>query len=135
MGADHLGLGTTPVATVDLGTLATDIARLHGGRALRILFLPAGGTHVVAGGKGYEVVPYYDADTKAFFAGIGLSPADLPKDAWTLVPLEPIRKEMDIKGIDKLAPMTRFLLLGFEYLVTTPDAKPATPLSATPPPS
>lgn len=129
MGANHTGLGTTTIATVDLGTLTNEIAALHSRRALRILFLPAGGRQMVAGGKsGFMEVPYDDDDVKAFYAGIGLKREDLPPGVYSLVPLEPVRQSLDLKGIEKLPPMSRFLVLGFDYLVTTPDAAPATVL-------
>jgi len=48
----------------------------------------------------------------------------LPKEGWALVPLEPIRQSLDTKGIDALKRFSRFLLLGYDYVVTTADAKP-----------
>jgi hypothetical protein len=37
--------------------------------------------------------------------------------------MEPIRQALDTKGIDALKPFSRFVLLGYDYLITTPDAK------------
>jgi hypothetical protein len=47
----------------------------------------------------------------------------LPKEGWALVPLEPIRQALDTKGIDALKPFARFVLLGYDYVITTADAK------------
>lgn len=131
MGADHLGMGMTPNNTFDPGTLATSIAALNDKTALRILFLPIGGTHTVfapAGGNPFHVEIYDDPDTKSFFAGIGVDASSLRTEEWTLIPLAPIRAALDADGIAKLTPFARFLVLGYDYVITTPDAKPATPL-------
>jgi hypothetical protein len=58
-----------------------------------------------------------------FFTAIKLDPATLPKGSWTLVPMEPIRQSLDTKGIEALKPFSRFTLLGYDYVITTPDAK------------
>jgi hypothetical protein len=129
MGVEHMALGTTTVNTVDLGTLATSIARADEHSALRVMFLPMGGHNRAFApkpGNPTTVETYDSADAKEFFAAIGLDTAQLYPTQWTLVPLEPIRQSLDTKGIDALKPFARFALLGFDYVVTTPDAKPAT---------
>jgi hypothetical protein len=121
----------TPNNTLDPGTLASSIALANGKKALRILFLPAGGQHVTlapAAGNPFHVEDYNDPDVKDFFAGIRVDPATLPKDGWSLIPLQPVRDALETEGIAKLKPMTRFFLLGYDYLITTPNAKAATPL-------
>jgi len=131
MGADHLGLGTSPNNIVDVGTLASEIAAAHGRTALRILFLPLGGSHTVFApkpGNPFATEAYDDADAKDFFAAIGVSKADLYAKGWTLIPLPPVREALETEKINALKPMTKFLLLGFDYVITTPDARPATPL-------
>jgi hypothetical protein len=45
-----------------------------------------------------------------------------------VVPLEPIRQALDNKGMNALKPFSRFVLLGFDYLITTADAKPGVSL-------
>lgn len=127
MGIEHLGLGTTTVNTIDLGTLATTLARMDGRTALRIAFLPTGGKHTAFApkpGNPTTVEDYKDPDVLDVFASMKLDPERLPKDRWSLIPLEPIRKELDTKGIDALKPFARFVLLGYDYILTTPDAKP-----------
>jgi hypothetical protein len=42
--------------------------------------------------------------------------------------MEPIRQALDTKGIDALKPFARFILLGYDYVITTPDAKPGVSL-------
>jgi hypothetical protein len=131
MGLEHVGLGTTSVNTIDLGTLATSMARVNGQTALRIAFLPRGGN--AAGfspkpGNPVSVQPYERKEAKEFFADSGLEAAALPKEGWALVPLEPIRQALDNKGINGLKPFSRFVLLGYDYLITTADVKPGVSL-------
>ncbi len=126
MGLEHVGLGTTPNNTVDIGTLATELARLHGKTSLRIGFLPAGGHDIAFApkpGNPTTVEVYKSKEVSEFFAAIALDPATLAKTGWTLIPLEPIRQALDTKGLDKLSPFSRFVLLGYDYVITTPDAK------------
>jgi hypothetical protein len=131
MGLEHVGLGTSPNNTIDLGTLTTEMARAVGKTTLRIGFLPLGGhklAFVPKPGNPTDLQVYDDPDVKDFFAGIGVDAASLGKTGWTLIPLEPIRKSLDTKGIEKLKPFARFTLLGYDYIVTTPDAKPGVSL-------
>ncbi len=127
MGLEHVALGTTTVNTLDLGTLATEMARANGQDALRIAFLPAGGRNIAFApkpGNPTSVEAYDNPDVKDLFAAIGLDTAALAKDGWTLIPLEPVRRSLDTRGLDKLKPFARFVELGYDYIVTTPDAKP-----------
>jgi hypothetical protein len=41
----------------------------------------------------------------------------------TLVPIEPIPQTLDTKGIEALKSFSRFALLGYDYVITTPDAE------------
>lgn len=131
MGLEHVALGTTTVNTIDLGTQTTSIARTNEQTALRIAFLPMGGKNAGFApkqGNPMSVQAYESKEVKEFYASIGLGPATLPKEGWTLVPLEPIRQALDTKGIDALKPFSRFVLLGYDYVITTPDAKPGVSL-------
>ncbi|HSP45869.1 MAG TPA: hypothetical protein VLO30_07745, partial [Chthoniobacterales bacterium] len=103
MGVEHVALGTTTVNTIDLGTLATSIARTNGQTALRIAFLPVGGHNVAVApkpGNPATVRVYESKEAKEFFASIGVDEPSLPKEHWTVIPLEPIRQSLDTKGID-----------------------------------
>ena len=71
---------------------------------------------------------YQSKESKEFFAAIGLDATRLPKGTWAVIPLEAIRQSLDNKGIDALKPFSHFLLLGYDYVVTTPDAKAAVSL-------
>lgn len=131
MGLEHVGLGTTPINTLDVGTLATEMAHAHGRTALRIAFLPMGGHNIAFApkpGNPTTVETYDGAEAKDFFAAIGLDATILSKDGWTLIPMEPIRQALDTQGLEKLKPFTRFVVLGYDYVVTTPDAKPGVSL-------
>jgi hypothetical protein len=126
MGIEHVALGTTTINTVDLGTLATEMARANGKTSLRIAFLPAGGHNIAFApkqGNPTTVASYESPDSKDLFAAIGLDTATLSKDNWTLVPMEPVRQALDTQGIEKLKPFARFVVLGYDYVITTPDAK------------
>jgi len=115
----------------DLGTLATSIARANEQTALRIAFLPMGGHNTAftpKPGNPNSIQVYDGAEAKEFFTSIGLDAAALPKDSWTLAPLESIRQSLDTKGINALKPFSRFALLGYDYVITTPDAKAAVSL-------
>jgi hypothetical protein len=121
-----VALGTTGVNTIDLGTLATTMARVNEQTALRIAFLPMGGQNATFSpkpGNPVSVQAYERKETKEFFADIGLEAAALPREGWALVPLEPIRQALDNKGLNALKPFSRFVLLGYDYLITTADAK------------
>ncbi|MFL6514828.1 MAG: hypothetical protein ACJ8M1_07380 [Chthoniobacterales bacterium] len=131
MGVEHVALGTTTVNTIDLGTLVTSIAKTNHKTALRIAFLPTGGRNVVftpKGGNPATVQRYDSPESNEFFSAIQLDIGALPREGWTLVPLEPIRQTLDTKGIDALKTFSRFLLLGYDYVLTTPDAKPGVSL-------
>ncbi len=130
MGIEHVALGTTTINTIDLGTLASKIAQTNGKTALRIAFLPTGGHNIAffapKPGNPTTVEVYKAEEAGEFFPAIGIDPKTLPTDSWTLIPLEPVRQTLDTKGIEKLTPTARFILLGFDYVITTPDAKAGT---------
>jgi hypothetical protein len=126
MGVEHMALGTTSINTIDLGTLTSEMARLHDKTALRIAFLPTGGHNTAFApreGNPATIQEYKSEETADFFGAIGLDPSTLSKEGWTLIPLEPIRQTLDTAGIDKLKGLSRCILLGFDYVITTPDAK------------
>jgi hypothetical protein len=126
MGLEHVALGTTTINTVDLGTLATEMARANGKTSLRIAFLPAGGHNVAFApkpGNPTTVETYDSPESRDLFAAIGLDTATLSRDSWTLIPMEAVRQTLDTQGIEKLKPFARFVVLGYDYVITTPDAK------------
>jgi hypothetical protein len=126
MGIEHAALGTTTVNTIDVGTQATSMARANGQTALRIAFLPMGGNNTAFApktGNPATVQKYESEEAKEFFATIGLETAALSKEGWTLVPLEPIRQALDNKRLNALKSFSRFILLGYDYVITTPNAK------------
>jgi hypothetical protein len=131
MGLEHVAFGTNTNNVVDVGTLATSIARLNGKTALRIAFIPIGGrvaAFALKSGNPISSEPYESAESKEFFSAIGLDAAALPKEGWAVIPLEPIRQSLDTKGLNKLKAFARTTLLGYDYVVTTADSKAATSL-------
>lgn len=126
MGLEHVALGTTTINTVDLGTLATEMARANGQDSLRIAFLPMGGHNIAFApkpGNPTTVEAYDSPEAKDLFAALSIDAASLPKAGWTLIPMEPMRQSLDTRGLEKLKPFARFVVLGYDYVVTTPDAK------------
>jgi hypothetical protein len=98
---------------------------------LRIAFLPAGGKNAAfepKPGNPVTVKTYESSEVKELYTSIGLDASGLAKAGWTLVPLEPVRQALDTKRIDALKPFSRFVLLGYDYVITTPDAKPGVSL-------
>ena len=131
MGLGHVALGTTTVNTVDVGTLASSIAKLNGKSALRIAFVPMGGQVLAFGlkpGNPASTETYESAEAKEFFSAIGLEASALPKTGWVVVPMEPVRQTLDSKGLNKLKPFSRLIVLGYDYVITTADARPGVSL-------
>ena len=125
MGIEHLTLGTTSINTIDVGTLARRCA--HSRQDSAAHRVPPSGGHNLAfrpqpGNPATEQV-YKAEEAGEFFPAIGVDPATLAHDSWTLIPLEPIRQTLETQGIEKLKPMSRSILLGYDFVITTPDAK------------
>lgn len=132
MGASHLGLGTGTLNTFDLGSLTEGIAAANGLDVLRIVFIPLEGqqTRTNPGAEEtFEPASYRSEDTSALLTAAGLSDASIPVDGYAVIPLEPLRLRLEQAGLRGMSPENRFLLLGYDYLVTTRGARPATPLA------
>lgn len=132
-GAVHLSRATTPMSTFDLGMLVEGMAAENGMGTLRIAYLPLGG-------EGLGISPSPDgwfakaqpeaAELRAALAkaGVDLAPIDAGQGHF-LVPLAPVVRALGNKGLREVDPMTRSMILGFDYLVTTSSARPAEPLA------
>lgn len=135
MGATHAGRATSPVFTFDLGSLIEGIAAANAMEALHIAYVPLRGrqTAIRPGGEAGPFVvgqatraeplrPVLEA------AGVDLAP--LASGGHFVIDLEPVRRALGAKTLTETDPLVRFVLLGFDYLVTTDEAEPATPLVA-----
>lgn len=129
MGANHLGRGTTPVGIYDLGSLLPGLAAANGKKSLHIAFIPvAGSVRSIAPSETRvtAVKPYEDEGMGALLAAAGISVDALPATGHVVIPLTAIRLRLSGKQKRDLPELARFVLNGFDYLVTTRDAKPAT---------
>lgn len=136
MGAVHAGRATSPMSTFDVGSLIEGMAASNGLDALHIAYIPIGGEQAYVkpsetsafavrdvGGQGEGIKAALEA------AGVDMSQV-MNSEGHFLIDLEAVRRQMGNRGLNSTNPMFRFLVLGFDYLVTTSDGKPATPLSS-----
>lgn len=133
MGAYHLGRGTTPVGIYDLGSLLPGLAAANGRKSIHIAFIPITGLvrSFSPSKTGVTTVkPYPDEGIAALLAAASISPDAIPPQGHVLIPLAAIRYRMSGKQKRELTEMARFILAGFDYLVTTRDAKAATHFEA-----
>ena len=132
LGAYHVGLGTTPVNTFDIGSLTEGIAASNGLDVLRIAFFPLDGQKTsisLAPGIPYGTEDFHSEDIENLLQQIGAASDDVSEAGWTLISTADIRAALGGKGIAGLSEDMRFIVLGFDYLVTTRNAKAATPLA------
>ena len=133
MGAYHMGRGTTPTSIYDLGSLLPGLAAANGLTSVHIAYLPMGGTVRVikpADGKATAVQPYEDEGVGAMLAAANIAPERIGPTGHVLIPLAPLRHALAGKKMKALPAFARFVLLGFDYLVTTRDAEAATAFEA-----
>lgn len=133
MGAGHVGRGTTPTSIYDLGSLLPGLAAANGRTSLHIAYLPLAGTvrNVKPTPTAFtEVAPYKDETVGPILAAAGIAQDSLPATGHVLIRLAPLRHKLQGKAMRELPAYSRFTLLGFDYLVTTRDAKAATHFEA-----
>lgn len=133
MGLNHLGRGTTPTSIYDLGSLLPGLAAANGKTSLHIAYLPLGGSvrNIKPTPAAFtEVASYKDETVGPILTAAGIAIDSLPATGHVLIPLAPLRHKLAGKAMRELPVYSRFALLGFDYLVTTRDAKPATHFEA-----
>ncbi len=133
MGAYHMGRGTTPTSIYDIGSLLPGLAAANGKTSLHIAYVPLAGrvrTVKPSPTAFTAVAPYEDEAIGPILDAAGIARDSLPATGHVLIPLAPLRHKLQGKALRELASFPRFLLLGFDYLVTTRDAKPATHFEA-----
>jgi hypothetical protein len=132
MGAYHLGRGTTPASIYDLGSLLPGLAAANGLKSMHIVYLPMGGmVRVIRPGKPTVVQGYEDEAVGAMFAAANIAPERIGATGHVLIPLAPLRHALAGKKMKALPVLARFVLLGFDFLVTTRDATAATAFETT----
>lgn len=131
-GASHLGRGTTTLNTFDLGSLTEGVAAANGLTVLRIAIMPLSERQTITNPSAEDVfqeVDYRSETVEALLSAAGIPESALSSGTYSVVPLAPLRRQLEQKGIGTLPAEAKFVLLGYDFLVTTPDAHPATPLS------
>ncbi|KQZ65332.1 hypothetical protein ASD67_02695 [Sphingopyxis sp. Root1497] len=133
MGAYHMGRGTTPTSIYDIGSLLPGLAAANGKTSIHIAYVPLAGmvrTVKPSPTAFTAVVPYEDEAIGPILDAAGIARDSLPATGHVLIPLAPLRHKLQGKALRELPSFPRFMLLGYDYLVTTRDAKPATHFEA-----
>lgn len=133
MGANHLGRGTTPTSIYDLGSVLPGLAAANGRTMVNIAYIPVSGTvrYIKPGSTGFtQVDAYTDEVVSPILAAAGIDRTAIPAEGHVLIPLAPLRHNLQGKALRDLPAFARFTLLGFDYLVTTRGAVAATHFEA-----
>ncbi len=131
MGAYHLGRGTTPTKMFDIGSLLPGLAAANRMQSLHIAFSGLGGEQLTMrpSPEGYtQVKAVDDKIITPILEAAQIDSARIGNTGHYLIPLEPIRRRLESKGINDLSTFGKFVVLGFDYIVTTKAAKAATPM-------
>ena len=132
LGANHVALGSGTLNTFDLGSLTEGIAAANGLDVLRILIFPLEGTQTVvnpAADGAFDTVDFRSTDVADILESAGIAEYAIPLDGYAVIPMDTVRAHLEQKGLSELPPDTRFLVLGYDFLITTRRARPATPLA------
>lgn len=132
MGFNHLGHGTPPVNTLDLGSLTEGLAAANGLSVLRIAVLPLEGRQTTTNPSADDLFPVVEQrsdEVAALLAVLEISEDAIPREGYAVIALEGVRRQLEQAGIAALSKQNRFLVLGYDFLITTRGARPATPLA------
>lgn len=132
-GAGHAGRGTSPTNIYDLGSYLPPLAAMNGLRSLHIAWIPLEGTVrqiAPSNGRFTSTVPYKNDEIAKLLQLAGIPLSQVPQDGFVLIPMQPLRYTLKGKQRAELGNLARYTLLGFDYLVTTRGAKPATHFEA-----
>lgn len=131
MGAFHLGRGTTPTKMFDIGSLLPGLAAANKMQSLHIAFSGLAGEQLTMrpSPEGYtQVKAVDDKIIMPILKAAQVDSARIGDTGHYLIPLDPIRRKLESKGINELSTFGKFVVLGFDYIVTTKAVKAATPL-------
>jgi hypothetical protein len=137
LGAFHLGRGTTPTAIYDIGSILPGLAAANGQRSLHIVFMPMGGKvrAIAPSPQGFTAVKDYEEDVVPKLLDVaGIIRDRVPEKGLILIPLKPLRQRLTGDQRKAMGTFGTFIVQGFDYLVTTRDARPATHFEAWPAP-
>lgn len=132
LGLYHLGRGTTPTLMYDLGSLLPGIAAAEQLNSLHIAYMPISGRQSVyspSAENGAKVKDYEDDSVAVLMAAAGIEPELVGKSGHYVIPLEPLRHVITGKKLRELPKVARFIVQGFDYLVTTRDEAPASKIN------
>ncbi|MCM8558184.1 hypothetical protein [Sphingomicrobium sediminis] len=133
MGAIHAGAATSSMNTFDIGSLIEGMAAAEGREALQIAYLPLGGeaTAIMPSPEGiFSVRPASNEELAAALEQAGVDMDAIAADGGhVIIPLDPVRRALRNTGLEALDQDTRFIILGFDYLITTRAASASTPLA------
>jgi hypothetical protein len=133
MGAYHLGRGTTPTSIYDIGSLLPGLAAANRKRSLHIVFMPLAGKvrSIKPTPQGFTAIGNYDDDSVSkLLTAAGIAQDRLPEHGLVLIPLKPIRHRLTGRQLREMGTFPMFMVLGYDYLVTTRDAVAATHFEA-----
>ena len=132
LGAAHAGRGTTPSEMFDLGSLTEGIAASNQMDVLRVAFMPVAGRqlniHPAPDGF-YRESDYNSLVMEELLAALDIDEALIPAEGYALMSMEPVRRALESGGLAQLSARTRFMVLGFDYLITTRSARSSAPLA------
>ncbi|MEP2101736.1 MAG: hypothetical protein ABJP02_09515 [Parasphingorhabdus sp.] len=131
MGAYHLGRGTTPTKMFDIGSILPGMAAANQMQSLHIAFSGLSGEQLTMrpSSEGYtQVKAVDDKIITPILEAAQIDSARIGDTGHYLIPLAPIRRKLESKGINELSTFSKFVVLGFDYIITTKAAKAATPM-------
>ena len=132
-GATHASRATTPMNTFDLGPLIEGMAAANGMEALHIAYIPLDGKQLAVMPSGEGAFTIKDTDGAKLRALLEKSGVDIAPivagEGHFLIPMDPVKRALRNKGLAELDPMSRFVVLGFDYILTTAAGVAATPLA------
>lgn len=132
MGLYHLGNATTPVNALDLGSLTEGLAAANGLSAVRIAVLPLEGRQTATNPSADEIFPVADQrsdEVAALLSALNISETAIPREGYAVIALSNARRQLEQEGLEALSAQNRFVVLGYDFLITTRGARPATPLA------
>ncbi len=132
MGLYHLGNATTPVNALDLGSLTEGLAAANGLSAVRIAVLPLEGRQTATNPSAEEIFPVVDQrsdEVAALLSALNISETAIPREGYAVIALSNARRQLEQEGLEALSAQNRFVVLGYDFLITTRGARPATPLA------
>lgn len=131
-GAIHMARGTTSLNTFDLGSLTEGIAAANNLSVLRIGFFPLAGQAIAMrpSTEGpFSVIDHKSEQVGQLLELMQVSEDRVPERGYIVLPLAPLRHQLGQSGLNALPADAKAFILGFDYIITTRGARPATPVA------